>query len=307
MITKCPICTRVKGKRDCLLKGGALICQKCCATLRAPETCSECRHFQEVEKHKLQKMINSGTLHKLAPEIPEVEDAVDRALVYLEQRMPARAEEILVPLLESHPENHSVHYAIGCLHLIKENLPEAAIHFKKATEIFPYFVEAWQNLSSVSRETGDFLLSITAAQKVVQFSQVNSPLATKNRKFLKNISAHLAKQGQTLEQFIANLEQFNHAYSLLENGNYKDSIAGFHRILKSDNAHVQTHGNLGLCYAMIGDKTNALHHLHKALEIDSDYTVASGNLIAVEKMTDGTPLNIPMQHINSFKTKLTLL
>ncbi len=305
MNTKCPICTRVKGKRDCLLKGGALICQKCCATLRSTETCSECHHFQEVEKHKLQKMINSGTLHQLAPQIPEVEDAVDRALIFLEQSMSSRAEELLLPLLQSHPENHSVHYGIGCLHLINKNFPEAVIHFKKATKIFPYFVEAWQNLSTVCRETEDFHLSITAAQKAVQLSPVDSPIASNTRKFLKNISAHLAKQGLTMEQFLANLETFDQAHSQLENGNYKAAIDGFHSVLETDKKHVQSHGNLALCYAMLGDKTNALYHLNKALDLDPEYTIASDNLLAVEKMTDGTPLDLPMQHISSFTTDVT--
>ncbi len=67
---------------------------------------------------------------------------------------------------------------------------------------------------------------------------------------------------------------------------------------------MQANGNLGLCYALSGEKALALEYLDKALELDPDYEIARNNRIAIAKMKEGEKLQIPMASVNYYPDKL---
>jgi lipoprotein NlpI len=54
--------------------------------------------------------------------------------------------------------------------------------------------------------------------------------------------------------------------------------------------HPQSYGNLGLCYAQLGRKADALAALDKALEIDPKYELATVNRAVIESLHEGEKL-----------------
>ena len=63
----------------------------------------------------------------------------------------------------------------------------------------------------------------------------------------------------------------------------------FDRVLAQNPDHVQSHGNVALAYAGLGQKALALEHLDKALALDPTYGPAILNRKAIEAMKEGEP------------------
>ena len=55
--------------------------------------------------------------------------------------------------------------------------------------------------------------------------------------------------------------------------------------------HPQSYGNLGLCYAQLGQKEDAITAFDKAIEIDPNYEPAIVNKAMVESLKDGEKLS----------------
>jgi tetratricopeptide (TPR) repeat protein len=57
---------------------------------------------------------------------------------------------------------------------------------------------------------------------------------------------------------LIDMDRFESAFSKMQNGEYEEAISGFLKVCESSNNHVQSSGNLGLCYAFLGKKQEAL-------------------------------------------------
>lgn len=80
------------------------------------------------------------------------------------------------------------------------------------------------------------------------------------------------------------------------------AIEGFQSVIELAPDNYQSHGNLGICHAKLGEKKQALHHLHKAIEIEPDYEVATSSLPIIEAMKDGEKLQTPTQSVHHSHT-----
>jgi lipoprotein NlpI len=67
------------------------------------------------------------------------------------------------------------------------------------------------------------------------------------------------------------------AFASLMKGHCEDAVNGFNGVLQLQPNHVQSHGNLGLAYAALGDRDSALWHLNRAIELDPHYLPAIDN------------------------------
>lgn len=299
MKSKCPICEKTKGKRDCLLKKGDLICPRCCAQVRAQETCTLCPHFQKAEEEKIAKLIKNGTLNTLIEIDPEIETAIEKALIQIESGKYSQAESTLVSLLERHPDHHMVQFGMGCLHAFQDQHHDSIPYFQKSVEIFPYFVMGWFNLGMSYRSTADIRGAVTCAEKVIQLGFPDSDEVLNNRTFLSNFKKHIKQEyGFTLEEYLDNERAFSRAFKEMENGDIHNAIQGFTNVLEREPTSHQSHGNLGLCHAMLGEKQKALAHLDNALALYPEYQVASMNRPIIEALEEGEKLDKPMQTVN---------
>ncbi len=78
----------------------------------------------------------------------------------------------------------------------------------------------------------------------------------------------------------------------MENGKWEKAMLGFKECLKLHEDHQQSYGNLGICYAQLGQKAKAIEAYDKALEIDPNYEPAIANKIMVERIQEGEKLNV---------------
>jgi tetratricopeptide (TPR) repeat protein len=288
--SNCPVCTREKGRRDCLLKDGAVICSRCCAEMRTVDTCDDCAHFVQAEGHALTKMKNSNFASFCVELDPEVELAVDRALQILEEGDLTTAEKRLRSLLEKHPQNHLVHYGLGCVHGWRENYQDSIRCFERSVQIFPYFLEGWHNWGISCQKVFDVAGAIKCALKVIELGDSEYPPVREGRSFLKDMRKSIESSGLTLEQYVQGADLFDEAFQHMENGRIEAAMKGFQKVIALDHHHVPSYGNLGICHALSGERKLALMNLDKALELDPDYELARDNREIVEALAEGERL-----------------
>lgn len=249
-------------------------------------------------------MKNGGTPHFLIEIDPEVAQKIDEALIVLENGNHAEAERLLTDILLKHPNNHLAHYGVGCVHAQKEEVDQAIDHFKTSVEIYPYFTEAWHNLGTAYKKSLKLIPAILCAQKVVEYCDSGEREYASNKEFLRIMTEAAAEDGLTLDQYIKNGFTFDYAFDAMEQGDLQSAKEGFLKVLSYNNSHVQANGNLGLCFALSGEKALALEYLDKALELDPDYEIARDNRIPIAKMKEGDKLKIPMGSVNYYSDKL---
>ena len=286
---KCEICNNKRAKRKCLIYNDQFICPSCCADLRN-EACEGCRHYQAAARYEASKTEAKANKKFMIEINEEVEDAVDGALILVEKGNFKKARSILHDLEKQHPKNHMVVYGLGTTCAFEGNLEDGIEYFKKAIEIFPYFVEAYFNLGAAYRKKYDLRRSVDCMQKVIEIGS-DAELVEKARDSIRFLEESVRKTSQiTLDEFLKAQELFDAAFVHMEKGRWERAIAGFRRCIEINLEHAQSYGNIGICHAQLGEKSKALVAFDKALEIDPEYEPAIINKIHVERMRDGEPL-----------------
>lgn len=110
------------------------------------------------------------------------------------------------------------------------------------------------------------------------------------------IDAIQKQSGLTIDQYMANINKFDDAFGAMTSGNFQNAINGFSEVLAIEPNHVQSHGNIGIVYASIGDLERANKHFDSALELDPDYQPAIENRKLVKKLSPGEKLEIQDIH-----------
>lgn len=287
---KCVVCTSKKGKRICKINFNALICPKCCATIRNPN-CSGCTYFDEAEKYKLEKLKKTG-FSELEPELStEIIDLHDQALNLIELGLKAQAEKLLVKGLKKNPKNHLLNFAMAYFYFSKGEYNKSIKYYDKAIKEFPQYLDAWNNKLIAHKKLLDMQNTIICLRKIIEFAPELSDIKQNAKKFLKSLEENIeTNSGISVDQYLLNCEVFNNAFSYMERGEYKLAINLYKEILISQETHVQSNGNLGLCYAFLGEKQKALKFLNRAIELDPDYRLAIDNKEEVLKMKEGEKL-----------------
>ncbi len=299
MKTKCPICTKTKGRRNCLLNNNTLICSKCCANTRSPETCLDCEHYTQANKQNIIKQKQNGYKEFTLLIDAHVDKLVDNALILTENGQFEKALKQIDNLLNKHPDQYTVHYAKGYHCARTGQIEESIQHFKASIEIFPYFSEGYYNLSQSYKNLGQHLEFIDALMKAIEFASSTASFLKIAKEQLEEMTELIkAKTNLTLQDFIKLNETYSTAMDYMTQNNYPQAISTLQEVIKINPNHYQSHGNLALCQAMLGKKKRALEHLENALKIYPTYLVALQNQTMIHKMTEGEPLNIEIKDIH---------
>ena len=222
---------------------------------------------------------------------PDVDEAVDRVLQRLDRGEGKLAEPEIAELLERFPGYHMTNYAMGVYHATVSKDPARAIpFFEKAIAIFPFFPEAHFNLGMAARQAFNIVKSIEALRAAERYSQ-GDEVARMARKEIDWFEKTLLQDGvfNSLDAFIENANLFDRAFQSLSDRRFSEAVELFNRVLKQNPKHVQSFGNLGLAYARLGRRADALTCLDCALELDPDYEPAILNRRAIAEMQEGTP------------------
>jgi len=295
MKNPCPICNERKAQRLCFRHDNAIICSVCCAKMRN-EQCAGCSYHSAAQQYQsdrsqrvTQAMRPDG--HFVVALDPEVEDAVNAALELCEQGKTDVAWTRMTRLLQAHPKNHSVCYAMGVLHGFKNEHQEAIKWFDKAIAIYPYFVEAHFNKGVSHQKELQLAEAVYAYRRVVALGDPNDVPAKQAQAFLNTMAASIPRiNGVDLDAYIESQVIFDRAYTQMAQGNWSAALLGFRASAAKHDRNAPTHGNQGLCLAALGYKAQALAELDRAVEIDPQYEPAMANRAVVEQMVEGIPL-----------------
>ena len=299
---KCVECMQKKGKRSCKKNNDEFICPLCCGMSRNPD-CKECRYYEESKIYDKIKSSRYSTKPFIAEINEEVDNIVDQALSFVEKGNIKKGEAIISELLKDHPGNHTIFFGLGVVHAFKEEFDEAIKYFDKAIDIFPLFAEAHLNKATAYQKKMDLENMIKSYKEVVAVGNPNDNIVKQAKGILVDMELHTLKTYEIdLETYIKCEAIYKNAFSCMEKKEWVNAIKGFKACLSKNKKHPQSYGNLGICYAKLGQKDLALEALHLALEIDPNYEPAIINKIAVESLQEGEKLDSdPNQSIEYYK------
>jgi tetratricopeptide (TPR) repeat protein len=250
--------------------------------------CRGCSHYEQAGKYAIEKMKKSGFKDFIALINPEVDKIVDNALAFVENGNIEKGEEILAGLIKEYPDLYIVQYGMGTVLAMKGKYAESIVHFNKCLEIFPYFAEAWFNKGNSHKHLLDVGGALKSFQKVTEFGDQKEHFVKTAHEVLCDLEASIFRDtGLSLELYIQSMEEFDRAFSHMRNRNYVKAITMFHNVLNFNKNHTQSYGNLGLCYAFLGKRREALSAFNRALEIDPSYRPAIDNREILLSLKEG--------------------
>ena len=288
--TKCVVCSKVKGKRLCQIHAGAFICPRCCAQIRHA-ACEGCSYYAQAEEYALKKTPKSRRHHFLMRMDPEVDAEVDHALAMIEQGNWWAGESILARLLTHHPDLHTVQFAMGVVHAKHKRYDEAITSFDNAIDIFPDFVEAWFNKGVAYKAQLEVEDMIRAFQKVLDLGNPADDCVQQAQQMMDSFEQHLREESNiTLDEYLQAEERFDKAFTMMKNRAWQQALEGFQSVIALHPTHTQSYGNMGICYAYLGRKQEALAAFERALAFDPHYEPAVLNRRVVAALAEGETL-----------------
>lgn len=286
---KCPLCGKKRGKRECALHDGALICSLCCVAIRTSEQCGDCPSFKQSEQYRRNRARQGKAPVFIMRIDEEVENQVDLALQAIERGRVEDGEARIRELYQANDDLSCTQYAMGVVHLCKEEHEQAAVYFRQAVATYPYFAEAHYNLSACYRQMmvmGKALRSLLEARDLAERGgMLHTRASAMLREFEDTVRQH--EGVDSLEKYIEAAEAFEGGVENMEQGKFREAIADFRESLRIQPDKPQAYGNLGICLGKLGMKDQALAMLDRALEIDPDYEPAKWNRKGIEKLIEG--------------------
>jgi len=221
----------------------------------------------------------------------ELDSKVDAAMTLIEKGRIDQGAVIMEELMSVRPDYHSVQYGMGVVYAFSTRYDEAIRCFKEALEIFPYFVEAQFNMATAYKEKLDLGNAIRAFRKVTEISDSNNELAKHAESFLSDLEEHIRKkEGISLDLYLKAMDIFEEACDCMARQEWERAIASFRACLHISKDHYQSCGNMGLCYAKLGKREEALASFDRSLQINPDYEPAIVNRAIVAGMKDDKDL-----------------
>ena len=281
---KCALCHEKKGKRGCKLNSPWFICPSCCASSRRAE-CEGCGYYQASEVYQREKQARKNAF--ITEIIPDVDDRCDEALAFIERGDIARGQAMLEDLGRQHPDYHSVLFGLGVCHAMKGRTDEAISCLERAVEIFPAFANAHYNLGNCYRKKVDLENAVKAFNASIAIDGSDGEVGRLARERLEELEAICMEGGVSLSTHIRNRRIFDRGFLALQDKRFQAAIDLFAQVLTTQKDHVQSYGNMGLAYALLGSKQKALECLDKAIALDPKYEPAAINRLYVHTLKDG--------------------
>jgi len=287
---KCVICNIGNGRRRCEKHSDKEICPQCCAETRDKE-CTGCSHYENARQYDSLKTSKPKKKDFIIEINEKVEEAVNDALVRAEKGDIAGAERTLESLMADYPSNYMVIYGIGVVHALRGDHDKAIDCLDRAIRIFPYFMEAHFNKAVAYQKKLDIKNAVLSYNEVIELGDPKDFTVRQARQFVENIEAGIRTSYHiSMKQFFEAQDEFEAGFSLMENRKWENAIIRFNRAVKLNPDHPQSYGNIGLCYAQMGRKQEALNAFDKALQIDPNYEPAILNRAFTERLDEGEPL-----------------
>ncbi len=249
----------------------------------------DCEHFTNALQYQKNRTSRGPSPKTFTMRVdPEVEDAVDQALHWLESGRKPEATRRIRQLYAANPDLSCTQYAIGVLHIVEGDSEQAATYFEKAVKTFPFFAEAHFNLYSCYIEMLQINQALRSLQNAHDAAQVGGPLHKRTGDLLQEFKNSIRlSDGVDLDTFLKAGDVFDHGFKAMERGNFRQAIIDFQECIRLKPKGYQAYGNLGICYGRLGMFDKAYAMLDKALQINPDYEPAKWNRLALEAHAAG--------------------
>ena len=245
-------------------------------------------HYKKSESYQRDKINSAARNNKFTTlVIPEIDDACDKALEFVERGDIKRGQKMLLALSKEHPDYHTVLYGMGVCYCLQGRIQKAIPCFKRAVEIFPLLTAAHYNLGASYCRNVDIENAVKSFENVIELDGEDGEYGAMAKQRLDDLD-RISREahGIGLHDCIKNQQVFSRAFDALRRREFQSAIHLFNQVLRVDENHVQSYGNLGLAYAGIGDKKRAIECFDKALALDPDYKPAAINRLALEEAGD---------------------
>ena len=258
---------------------------------------------KKAQKKKLrQEKIKKQSLAKPVVTLIDIDDMVDHALEQAENGNRKEADRILEKLNKKHDNNAYVYFGFGVLAVIDDKHDEAARLFEKAVLISPDFVEAQFNLANAYQKLLNVEEMIIAYRRVVEIGPPGSVLVRRAQRLLDDLSQEIREtEGISVDDYLEGYQAFNNGFALMNSEDWAAAIKEFNRTIEINPNHPQSYGNLGICYASLGQKRESLNAFDKAIELDPSYEPALVNRTIVESLKEGERLEAQIKRIEYYR------
>jgi len=263
--------------------------KKCCAWKDATAAAADRRLSAPMREATAWKTADG---HFIAEIKPEVDDVVDALLRRIEGGERKSVKSEITSLYQKHPGYHMTNYAMGIYFgMVEGNAAEAIPFFREAARILPPFAEAHFNLGCACFKSGRVSEAVTAFRETIRCSVDEDGLGKMAQEQLSDLERILTRNSpfKTIDAYIESEALFDLGFEHMRNQRYAEAIEMFGKTLQHNPRHVQSHGNLGLCFASLGRKADALASLDRALQLDPTYAPARANRKVIERMVEGKP------------------
>jgi tetratricopeptide (TPR) repeat protein len=290
MKQRCVVCGKQPGKRDCPKRNSGLVCPTCCAKVRTDE-CAGCAHYANARNFAAEKHRKTGDAGWIVEINEEVEKTADDALALIDAGRLAEAEPIVRDLLALYPGNHLAHFAVGALHVQREEFDQAIACFKECVRIFPIFMEAHHNLAVAYQRKLDIPNMVRASREVVRVGNPDSPSVLEAGAFLRRFEQQTrTHDGIGTDDYLKAGDLFDKGLAYMEKGDSAKALDYFDRSAAVNPHNAPVQGNRGICLARLGRRGESLDAFDKALEVDPKYELAMINRLATERLPEGESL-----------------
>lgn len=195
-------------------------------------------------------------------------------------------ERLLKYLPQHAPQRIDVLAQLGTARGMLQNFQQSYEAFTEALALDPKNAELWYNRSMASRFTMRFGQALRDVERAIELNtrselteQFDEALQFSRELAEKSIS--LRGPGFTVDQLIEQENLFQQGLLLMESGKREEAGRAFQASIALGDCLPQPWGNLGICLMMQERYDEAEAALKRALEIDSDYTIAKNNLIVL--------------------------
>ena len=198
-----------------------------------------------------------------------------------------KAKNICEEILKKDINNSKVHNLCGFILYSNKNFDEAITSWKKATNINPSYIEAYNGLGNVFLKLDKLDLAIQNFEKAIKINP-NYFEAYCN---LGSVMIKLEKYQDAISNFEKAIKikpnyfqaMYGKAYSLMKNRNYNDAIIFFNEFIKYNPQNADVYNAIGSCLISLNQFKDSLNYFIKALNLKPKHKDAQKNLINLLK------------------------
>ncbi|WP_168210785.1 tetratricopeptide repeat protein [Persicimonas caeni] len=250
--------------------------------------CSTSKPKEDKKVEEVQKAQAEVLAEEMGMDVETVK-TFQKALAELQKTKPdvAKAEELLVSVLEAEPDFAEAHYNLGVLYSNALRYDEATEHLEKAREIEPEELDHTVALAQAYAVTEKYDKAQTLFEEVVARQPKN--LTAKNNLAVLALKAGDDKKAMEYVRDVLREDYENvgalSTLGLINKKRENISLAKFALKeaikLSKDNPDPDLHNNLGLVYMMEDDVPNAVEQFEKANKAGPNYLESRLNLGAI--------------------------